>query len=206
MERIYEARKIEEKSFSIIDPYLKNLKAPAKEKKVTARVVHASADTGYIKSMVFHPRAVAAGLKALKNGADIITDVSMVQAGINKKALAVFGGNVHCFLNDPDVARNAPLLKTTKAVLAMRKAARLMEGNIVAIGNAPTALFELCSLIREGKAKPALVVGVPVGFVGASESKRELRSVAIPYITNRGRRGGSSIAAAVVNALLKLAK
>lgn len=205
MNRIFEAKKIEEKSFSIIDKYLKNLNLSPKEKNVAARVIHASADPRFGKSMVFQKKAVEAGLKALKKGANIITDAGMVEAGINKKALSGLGGRTFCFLHDPEIAKKAVELKTTKAVLAMRKAAGLMEGNIVAIGNAPTALFELCSLIREGKAKPALVIGMPVGFVGAGESKRELRSVNVSSISNKGRRGGSSAACAAVNALLLMA-
>ena len=130
----------------------------------------------------------------------------MVKAGINKKLLSTFGGKVICLINRKDVVRQASRLNITRSTLAMRKASKLMEGGIVAIGNAPTALFEVCDLVSIGKAKPDLIIGLPVGFVGAKEAKKKLRALKIPYITNRSRHGGSSAAAACVNALLKIAK
>jgi len=155
--------------------------------------------------MTFHPKAVSNALEAIRKGKNIIVDASMVKAGINKRLLAIFGCRIICLLYRKDVALQASRLNISRSMAAMRKSWKLMDGGIVAIGNAPTALFEVCDLIGKGKAKPAVVIGLPVGFVGAKDSKRELRSLTIPYITNRSRRGGSSAAASCVNALLKIA-
>ena len=145
-------------------------------------------------------------MRTIKQGKNIVVDSSMVKAGINKNITARFKNKIICRIHDKDVIRKAGELNLTRAIVAMRKSQREMEGGIIAIGNAPTALFELCDLIKEAKSKPALVVGIPVGFVGAAESKRALRSLKIPYITNKSRKGGSTVAAAIVNALLILAK
>lgn len=196
---------IENKSFEIISRLLPDLKFPYAQKEVVKRVIHATTELSYVKDLSFHPRAVTAGLKAIRNGKDIFCDVSMVQAGINKKALSVFGGKVRCFINDKDVIIKSAKLNISKAIVSMQKAASSMDGAIVAIGNAPTALFELCDLVKRGKVKPALIIGVPVGFVGAVESKKALSTLKVPYITNSSTKGGSSVAAACVNALLKIA-
>lgn len=206
MERITDPQKIEDKSFEIIDSLLASSKLPWQEREVVKRVIHATTDLDYARELSFHPRAIERALSAIKGGKDIICDVSMVEAGINKKALADFGGKAVCFINDEDVIKESFRLKIARAILAMRKAAALMDGAIVSIGNAPTALFELCALVKSGKAKPALIVGIPVGFVGAADSKKELIVSGIPYITNSGTKGGSSVAAAITNALLKLAE
>lgn len=197
---------IEDKSFEIISRLLQDLKLPYAQKEVLKRVIHATTDLGYVKDLSFHPRAVRAGLSAIKEGKDIICDTSMVKAGINKKALSAFGARVICFINDKDVIRKSAKIKIARAILSMQKAASFMNGAIIAIGNAPTALFELSALVKKGKVKPALIVGVPVGFVGAVESKKYLRALKIPYITNSSTKGGSSVAAAITNALLKLAE
>lgn len=197
---------IEDKSFEIISRLLPDLKLPYAQKEVLKRVIHATTDLSYAQDLFFHPQAVKAGIKAIKEGRDVICDVSMVKAGINKKALRGFGGKVSCFINDRDVVKQASELKMARAILAMRKAAGFMNGAIVAIGNAPTALFELCDLVKKGKVKPALIIGVPVGFVGAVESKESLTGLRVPHITNSSTKGGSSVAAAITNALLKLAK
>lgn len=189
-------RRIESRSFFIIDNYLKNINLPRYEKEVIKRVIHASADLFYAKGLIFHPEAVKAGIRAIRRGRNIIADTEMVKAGIGGKAI--------CFINDKDVIRKSSRLNITRAILAMRKACRSMNGGIVVIGNAPSALFELCSLVKEGKARPALIVGLPVGFVGAKESKKRLLDLNIPYITNRSRKGGSAVAAAVINAILKI--
>ncbi|MEK7578567.1 MAG: precorrin-8X methylmutase [Patescibacteria group bacterium] len=198
--------KIEARSFELINKYLKNLKLSAGQKDVVRRVIHATANPGFARELLFHPQAITAGQGAIKNGCFIVTDAAMVQAGINKKLLAQFGGKVVCLLNDRDIVRRSSRLKLTRAMLAMRKSARFMKGGIVAIGNAPTALFELCKLAQESNIRPALVVGVPVGFVGAVEAKKKLRTLNIPFITNKSRKGGSAVAAAIVNALLKIAE
>ncbi len=198
---------IENKSFAIIERLLPDLKLSRSEKEILKRVIHATTELDYAKDLVFSPRAAKAGLAAIKNGRNIICDVSMVKAGINKKSLSSFGARIICSINDKDVIIEARELGISKAIVAMRKASRFMSAAIIAVGNAPTALFEICDLIKKGKAKPALIIGVPVGFVGAVESKKYLTCLrGVPYITNRSRRGGSSVAAACVNALLILAK
>lgn len=206
MNTIIDPKKIEKKSFEIIGSLLDSYNFPDLKKSVVARIVHATADLSYAKDLSFSKGAVEAAVEALRSGANIITDVTMLKAGINQKILAGFGGKVICLLNDKDVIRKSRELKVTRAVLALRKASKFINGSIIAIGNAPTALFELCDLVRERKVKPALIVGVPVGFVGAVESKKELRSLKVPYITNKSRKGGSSVAASCVNALLKIAE
>lgn len=198
-------RLIENKSFAIIESLLPKLKLPHSEREILKRVIHATTELDYAKDLLFHPQAAKAGLAAIKNGKNIICDVSMVKAGINKKSLAAFGGRVICSINDKDVGDKAGKLGIAKAIVAMRKASCFMKAAIIVVGNAPTALFEICDLVRKGKIKPALIIGVPVGFVGAVESKKYLTSLTIPYITNRSRRGGSSVAAAITNAMLKLA-
>lgn len=206
MNVILNPKLIEDKSFEIISRLLPDLNLSYAEKEVLKRVIHATTDLNYAKDLFFHPRAVRAGLKAIKKGANIICDVNMVKAGINKKTLSEFGGKVICLINDKDVVRKAAKLKIARAIVSMRKAAPFMKGAIVAIGNAPTALFEICDLVKKNKANPALIIGVPVGFVGAVESKKGLIPLKTPYITNRSTKGGSSVAAACVNALLKIAE
>lgn len=203
---LIDPKAIEAKSFQIVDKYLAVKKLPRYQKEVMRRVLHATSDLNYIEDMVFHPKAITDGLAAIRKGKGIIVDAGMVKAGINKKILAAFGGRVICLINNKVVAREALRLNITRSISAMRKARKLMEGALVAIGNAPTALFEVCDLVGNGKARPALVIGMPVGFVGAKEAKRKLRTLKVPYITNRSRRGGSSAAAACVNALLKIAE
>lgn len=197
---------IESKSFQIVERYLKNVKLPWPEKEVLKRALHATSDLHYIKDIVFHSEAIREGLAAIKKGKNIIVDSSMVKAGINKKILEGFGGKAICLIHKKDILRQASRLNITRSILAMRSSHRLMEGGIVAIGNAPTALFEVYDLVRKAKARPALIIGLPVGFVGAKEAKKKLRTLKVPYITNRSRRGGSSVAAACVNALLKIAE
>lgn len=204
MNVILNPKLIEDKSFEIISRLLPDLNLSYAQKEVLKRVIHATTDLNYAKDLFFHPRAIRVGLKAIKKGANIICDVNMVKAGINKKTLSEFGGKVICLINDKDVVRKAAKLKIARAIVSMRKAAPFMKGSIVAIGNAPTALFELCDLVKKNKAHPALIIGVPVGFVGAVESKKGLTLLKTPYITNSSTKGGSSVAAACVNALLKI--
>jgi precorrin-8X/cobalt-precorrin-8 methylmutase len=198
-------KEIEKISFEIIERELGNLDVSKEEKEIIMRVAHATADPEFAKRVIFHPQAIEKGILALKSGRDIITDVEMVKAGIRIKELKEFGNKIFCFLNDKKVLDRAKDESLPCAVLAMRQAIPHINGNIVVIGNAPTALFELVRLIEEKKASPALVIGIPVGFVGASESKEALRNASIPYITNEGRRGGSAVACAIINALIKLA-
>jgi precorrin-8X/cobalt-precorrin-8 methylmutase len=173
------------------------------------RVIHTSADFEYVRTMAFSAGAVTQGIMALRSGRGIVTDTTMALAGIGKERLARFSVRASCFVADREVARNAKEQGVTRSILAMRKGVANPGNGIFVIGNAPTALFELVRLVREEGARPDLVVGLPVGFVGAAESKEALLALAaeypdIPVITNRGRKGGSNVAAAVVNALLIL--
>lgn len=206
MKRILDPQKIEDKSFEIIEGLLASSRLPMGEKEVVKRVIHATTDLEYASKLSFHPHAIERALEAIRGGKDVVCDVSMVEAGINKKALSNFGGKTICFINDEDVISESSRLNIARAILAMRKAAGFMNGAIVSIGNAPTALFEVCRLVKTGTASPAMIIGIPVGFVGASDSKEELIASGIPYITNSGTKGGSSVAAAITNALLKLAE
>lgn len=201
---------IEAESFRIIDAEAgAHLWSPA-EWPVVRRVVHTSADFEYVRTMAFSPDAVKLGMEALRRGRGIVTDTTMALAGISKQRLARFGCPLSCFVADPQVAQSAGEQGITRSILAMRRGASDSANGIFVVGNAPTALFELLRLIREEGVRPDLVIGLPVGFVGAVESKEELLKVApefgIPFITSRGRKGGSNVAAAVVNALQIMAE
>ena len=203
MHFIKEPMTIENRSMELIAPHLAELHLDERETKLYSRLIHASGDVGYAPITRVHPQAIDAAIAALKRGVDIYTDVEMVRTGINKKKLASFGGTVHCLVADPDVAARAKAEGITRSMVAMRTFGKDMDGSIVAIGNAPTALFEILRLVREEGIRPACIVGIPVGFVGAAESKAELAANDIvPYITVEGSKGGSPIAAAAVNALM----
>ncbi len=202
---------IEAESFRIIDAEVGLHSWGGAEWPVVRRAIHTSADFDYARTMAFSPRAVSCGIAALRNGRGIVTDTNMALSGIAKPRLGRFGVGAACFVADPDVARDAKALGVTRSILAMRKGVADRGNGIFVIGNAPTALFELLRLIREEGVRPELIVGLPVGFVGAAESKEALLALEnefpdIPFITNRGRKGGSNVAAAVVNALLILAE
>lgn len=203
MDFIKEPMTIENRSMELIAPHLAELHLDERETKLYSRLIHASGDVGYAPITRVHPQAIDAAIAALRRGVDIYTDVEMVRTGINKKKLASFGGTVHCLVADPDVAARAKAEGITRSMVAMRTFGKDMDGSIVAIGNAPTALFEVLRLVREEGIRPACIVGIPVGFVGAAESKAELAANDIvPYITVEGSKGGSPIAAAAVNALM----
>ena len=203
MDFIKEPMTIENRSMELIAPHLAELHLDERETKLYSRLIHASGDVGYAPITRVHPQAIDAAIAALKRGVDIYTDVEMVRTGINKKKLASFGGTVHCLVADPDVAARAKAEGITRSMVAMRTFGKDMGGSSVAIGNAPTALFEVLRLVREEGIRPACIVGIPVGFVGAAESKAELAANDIvPYITVEGSKGGSPIAAAAVNALM----
>ena len=182
-----------------------SLKLSADEKFVVCRIVRAEGDPQISEVVRFSPGALEAGVKALQSGARILTDVRMVEVGISKALLARQGVATDCRIDTPEVAERAKREQTTRSVAAIRELAPLLEGSVVAIGNAPTALLALLDLVAEGRARPALVIGMPVGFVACAESKEELQRSDLPFITVQGRRGGSSAAAATVNALLILA-
>jgi len=199
-------QEIEEKSFEIITEELGEHPFTAEQYPVVQRVIHASADFDLGRSMIFHPDAIQAGIKAIRSGKIVVADVQMIQAGISKPRLAKFGGDVKVYISDPDVIEEAKRLNTTRAIISMRKAVKEADGGIFAIGNAPTALLELIRLVKEGEAKPGLIVGMPVGFVSAAESKEELAKLDIPFITNLGRKGGSPVTVAAVNAISIMAE
>ncbi len=193
---------IEKRSFEIITEELGDRTFPPDIAPVVKRVIHTSADFDYADNLVFSEGAVARARKAIEAGAHIVTDTNMAKAGINKKILAQFGGEVHCFVADEDVAAEAKARGVTRSTVSMERAARLDVPLIFAIGNAPTALVEIRRLVDAGTLSPELVIGVPVGFVNVVESKELIVESGVPHIVARGRKGGSNVAAAIVNALL----
>lgn len=198
---------IETESFRIIDEEVGTHDWNSDEWQVVRRAIHTSADFEYARSMIISDNALLTAIQTLKNGCGIVTDTTMALSGISKAKLSGFDCNVTCHIADSDVAERAQQEGTTRSVTAMRKAVENCDNKIFVIGNAPTALFELLHLIECKKIKPALIIGLPVGFVGAEESKNALATEThqIPFITNIGRKGGSNVAAAVVNALAILA-
>lgn len=199
---------IEKRSFEIITQILEeNGKEISKEnEKVIKRVIHTSADFDYADNLYFSEGITPKLIKAIKEGAHIVTDTQMAKAGINKKTLAKFGGEVHCFMSDDDVAEEAKKRGVTRAVVSMEKACSIDKPLIFAIGNAPTALIRITELIKEGKLKPEGVIGVPVGFVNVVVSKEMMIETNEPCIVARGRKGGSNVAAAICNALIYMAR
>ena len=193
---------IEQRSFEIISQLLEGRTLPAENEAVIKRVIHTTADFDYVDNLVFSDAAVKTGIEALRSGCDIVTDTQMAKAGINKSILAKLGGQVHCFMSDEDVAAEAKSRGVTRAIVSMEKAAKLDRPCIFAIGNAPTALIALDGLMKAGKIKPALIIGVPVGFVNVVESKELIIASSAAHIVARGRKGGSNVAAAICNALL----
>lgn len=195
---------IEARSFEIIDGEVGAHGYDARQWPVVRRVIHTTADFDFARATIFSSGAVEAGIAALRRGEAILCDTNMVAAGVNKGRLQAFGGDLCCHVADPEVAEAARAEGITRSIVATRKG--IGEGcGIFLIGNAPTALFELLRHVREGRANPSLVVGVPVGFVGAEESKEALLETGLSFITCRGRKGGSAIAAAILNALMILA-
>ena len=193
---------IEARSMEIIGQELGDRVFPADQLPIIKRAIHTSADFDYADNLVFSPDAVAAGIAAIKGGCTIVTDTQMAFSGVNKKVLEKFGGRAVCFMSDRSVAAEARERGETRATVSMERAAALDGPLVLAIGNAPTALVRACQLIDEGKMKPALVIGVPVGFVNVVESKELLLTIDVPHIVARGRKGGSNVAAAICNALL----
>lgn len=196
---------IEEKSFQMIDEEVGEHPFTPEQYRVVQRVIHASADFELGKSMLFHPKAMEAGIQAIRSGKKVVADVQMIQSGANKTRIEKYGGELKVYISDPDVMQEAKRLNTTRAIISMRKAIKEADGGIYAIGNAPTALLELIRLIKEGEAKPGLIIGMPVGFVSAAESKEELAKLDVPFITNIGRKGGSTVTVAALNAISILA-
>jgi precorrin-8X/cobalt-precorrin-8 methylmutase len=199
-------RSIEDNSFAIIDAEAGPHGFPKGDWQVVRRVIHATADFEFKELLCLHPQAVRAGIEALRGGCPVLVDVKMIGVGLNEDRLAAYGCRIHCFISDEDVIEAAKARNSTRAIESMRKAHRLglLSSAVVAIGNAPTALLEVIRLVREEGARPALVIGVPVGFVSAAESKEALLDVDLPHIVARGRKGGSPIAVAILHALLLL--
>ena len=197
---------IEKRSFAIITELLGDRRLDPENELVIKRVIHTTADFDYVDNLAFSDHAVQKAIAALRAGCDIVTDTQMAKAGINKTILASLGGEVHCFMSDADVAAEAKERGVTRAFVSMERAAALPKPCIFAIGNAPTALFSLEALMEAGKLHPALIIGVPVGFVNVVESKEVLFAACerygVPAIAAMGRKGGSNVAAAICNALI----
>ena len=195
---------IEKRSFEIIAKELaeKGITLPEEQDMITRRVIHTSADFEYAHTMTYSKDAVKIAKELIKNGADIVTDTNMGLSGVNKSVLAKFGGEAHCFMADPDVAKEAKERGVTRATVSMERAAAIEKPVIFAIGNAPTALIAIYELMQKSDWRPAFVIGVPVGFVNVEASKELFIDSDVPYIINRGRKGGSNVAAAICNALL----
>ena len=199
---IVKPMEIEKRSFEIITELLGDRKLDPENEPVIKRVIHTTADFEYADNLVFSPGAVAKGIEALRAGCHIVTDTSMAMSGINKTILGKLGGQVHCFIADPDVAEEAKARGITRSAVSMEKAAKLDKPCIFAVGNAPTALIALHELMEAGTVKPALIIGVPVGFVNVVESKELILQDDVPFIVAQGRKGGSNVAAAICNAML----
>ena len=196
---------IESTSFDIIDAEVGNHDFNEPQWSIVRRMIHTTADFEFKDMVRIHPGAIATGIQAIRSGKMIITDTNMARVGIRTKELAQFGVTVKCYMNDPRIHEKAQSTGTTRAKAAVDMAADDMNGGIYVVGNAPTALLRLIELINEGQVGPALIIGLPVGFVNAAESKTALLELDYPSITNIGRKGGSNLAASVVNALIILA-
>ena len=197
---------IEDESMQIIENEIGNHPYNEQEWPIVRRVIHSTADFDFARDnkIIFHKDAVKNGLDALKNGCNIVIDVNGIVGLLNKQNPKDFGNNVICNISEPSLMNAAKKEGKTRAQMSMRITKEEINGGIVVVGNAPTALLEIMEMVREGITKPALVIGIPVGFVSAVESKAELAKMDIPFITNQGRKGGSPCAAAIVNALYKL--
>lgn len=209
MEIVFEKvlpKEIEKRSFEIITEELGNEKIDAAYAPIIKRVIHTTADFEYARSLVFSDRVLETALRALKNNPCIVTDTKMVKSGINNKALTRINGEIYNFISDEEVAREAHERNMTRAAVCMEKAAQLNRPVIFAIGNAPTALIRLHELYQAKRLRPELVIGVPVGFVNVIPAKELILASDIPHIVARGRKGGSNVAAAIVNALLYLSE
>jgi precorrin-8X/cobalt-precorrin-8 methylmutase len=199
---IVKPHEIEKRSFEIITEILGDKVLDLENEAIIKRCIHTSADFDYAENLYFSDGAAQRLKEALKQGADIVTDTMMARAGINKTRLTQYGGQVHCFMADEDVARTAAERGVTRAAVCMEKASALKKPVVIAVGNAPTALIRLRELIEAGSISPIGIIAVPVGFVNVVESKDLIMSLEIPCIVAKGRKGGSNIAAAICNALL----
>ena len=197
---------IEDASMQVIEREIGSHSYNKKEWPIVRRVIHSTADFDFARenAIVFHKDAIESGLNALKAGCSIVVDVNGVAGLLNKQNTKKFGNNVICRISDPEITRQVQESNKTRSQMSMRMSSSDIDEGLVVIGNAPTALLEVIQMVKEGITSPALIVGMPVGFISAAESKEELRKVDIPFITNKGRKGGSPSAAAIVNALFKM--
>ena len=202
--QIVKPAEIEKRSMEIITSELNGRTWPEPEFSIVKRCIHTSADFDYADNLCFSENAANIGVEALKNGAHIVTDTRMAWSGINKKKLASFGGEAHCFMSDDDVAKEAKERGCTRAAICMERGAVLAEEKniIFAIGNAPTALIQLYEMLKDQRFRPEFIIGVPVGFVNVEAAKELILETEVPHIVNRGRKGGSNVAAAICNAIL----
>lgn len=206
VERPLAPQEIEDRSMAIVEGLLPDLPCSWEERQIVKRIVHTTGDPGLAQHIRIHPGAVEAARKAIRAGALIYADVKMLASGIDRSRTGRFGCEIRCLIDDPQVAREARETGTTRATAAIRHMGQQLNGAVVAIGNAPTALEALLELVDAGEISPALIVGTPVGFVGAAESKMKLAERSVPFVTVEGTRGGSATAVACVNALLRLAE
>ena len=199
-------QEIEDESMQIIESEIGSHSYNETEWPIVRRIIHSTADFDFAgeNRLLFHKDAISNGINALKNGCSIVADVNGVIGLMNKQNPKDFGNNLICNISDPVLMESAKKAGKTRAQMSMRIAEKEINGGIVVVGNAPTALLEVMEMFREGLVKPALVVGIPVGFVSAVESKDELSKMDMPFITNIGRKGGSPCASAIINALYKL--
>ncbi len=193
---------IEKKSMEIITSELGGRTWPEPQFSILKRCIHTSADFDYAENLTFSENAENIGVDLIRKGATIVTDTKMAASGINKNKLGSYGGNVRCFISDDDVIEEAKKRTCTRATVSMERAAKIQGPLIIAVGNAPTALMTLYDMVKEGKIKPDLIIGVPVGFVNVVESKEMIMELDIPYIVAKGRKGGSNIAATICNAMM----
>ena len=197
---------IEDASMQVIENEIGAHNYNEKEWPIVRRVIHSTADFDFARenAIIFHKDAIESGLNVLKSGCSIVVDVNGVVGLLNKQNSKNFGNNIVCKISDPEVRQQAQKENRTRSQMSMRIASSDIDGGIVVIGNAPTALLEVIQMIKENVVKPTLVIGMPVGFISAAESKEELAKMDVPFITNKGRKGGSPSVAAIVNALYKL--
>jgi precorrin-8X/cobalt-precorrin-8 methylmutase len=196
---------IEKKSFEIINKEIKKYSIEKKNMETITRIIHTTTDFDYANITEIHEDAIDKGINAIRNGYNIYVDTNMIYAGINKKKLETFGSKIYSFIDDEEVIEIAEERGTTRSIVGIEFAAKDPSIRVFVIGNAPTALFKLNELIINNKIKPELIIGVPVGFVGAEESKEEIKKRGIPYIVTNGKKGGSTVAVAIINSLINQA-
>ncbi|MDQ2086942.1 precorrin-8X methylmutase [Herbivorax sp. ANBcel31] len=197
---------IEKRSFEIISELIGNRELNSLQEPVIKRVIHTTADFEYLDTLKISENALEKGIESIKSGCSIVTDTKMAQAGINKRVLKNFDGKVVCYMDNEEIAATAKERNVTRASISMETAAKDENNRIFVVGNAPTALIKLYELIKEGSVRPSLVIGVPVGFVNVVESKELIKKAGVPFIISEGRKGGSNVAASIINAILYMVR